>query len=63
MIGIKDMKMPKSCRDCPLTYIDECGDFKMCGIMHNCVVALYDDERIIEQFCPLIEIDEKESEE
>lgn len=63
MIGIKDMEMPNNCMGCKLTYIDECGDFYICGITHNCVVALYDNERIIEQFCPLIEIDKKESEE
>lgn len=60
MIGIKDMEMPNNCMGCKLTYIDECGDFYICGITHKSVVDLYNEEHYLKRNCPLIEIKEGE---
>ena len=36
-----DMEMPNNCMECKLNYIDECGDFYICGITHKAVIDLY----------------------
>ena len=52
MLAIKNMEMPKSCLDCPISHVDEI-DYYICGeIGKN--VYLYANE--IHPDCPLVEI-------
>ena len=59
MIGIKDMKMPKSCMECKFC-IDEQYKMLECQFTEASVSLNYINRH---QNCPLIEIDEKECEE
>ena len=62
MIGIKDMKMPKSCDVCDFYYKGEYGH-NYCDFPMMCEIVEVDDYIASRHLnCPLVEIDEKESE-
>lgn len=58
MVGIKDFGMPKSCKECPLTYLDTGDDAyfganeRRCAIDDSCVDGM-GSERAYD--CPLVE--------
>ena len=52
MVGIKDMEMPKSCLDCPISHEDEI-DYYICGKTGKNVYLYTND---IHPDCPLVKI-------
>jgi hypothetical protein len=59
MIAIKDMEMPKSCKDCPMVYSDIPTDCYWCNLGAN-ECKSFDDGTIKLPDCPLIEIEQSE---
>jgi hypothetical protein len=53
MIAIKNMEMPKSCKECPMTYKDEV-DYRICTIIGKNVD--YGRANEIHSDCPIVEI-------
>ena len=59
MIAIKDMEMPKRCKDCPMVYTDITADCYWCNLGANESLG-FDDGNIKLHDCPLISIEQSE---